>query len=290
MLNLRCCFIWLVIVIGFAVFLPSAQASSLNDTGITTCSGSDATHNGLPCPVPGFPGQDAEYGSNSFDFTKLDANGNVLPASVSNHTCVRDNVTGLIWEVKTSDGGLRDQKWIYSWYDSNSIDGYNGTASGGICYATGRCDTEKYTQDMNASGLCGFKDWRVPNLKELVGIVDYSKFSLGSVIDTGYFPNTKLADFWSSSPYASYSASAWLVAFNSGAVNLSTRAVNNAVRLVHGGLTFDYSLTDNGDGTVTDDSTGLMWARCSNGQSGTNCAAGSATSMTWAQALTAAGN
>jgi hypothetical protein len=31
---------------------------------------------------------------------------------------VRDNVTGLVWEVKTADGGLRDQKWSYTWYDS----------------------------------------------------------------------------------------------------------------------------------------------------------------------------
>jgi len=32
------------------------------------------------------------------------------------------------------------------------------------------------------------------------------------------------------------------------------------------------ALTDNGDGTVTDTATGLMWAQCSQGQSGAACA------------------
>lgn len=46
--------------------------------------------------------------------------------------------------------------------------------------------------------------------------------------------------------------------------------------------------TDNGDGTVTDQATGLMWDRCAWGQTGPDCAGGSATPSTWAQALAAA--
>ncbi len=166
-------FLLLIALLASALFpgLP-ASAGGLNDTGITTCS--NATQNGLPCPVAGFPGQDAEYGTNGFNFTKLDASGNALPASATNHTCVLDNVTGLVWEVKTADGGLRDQKWTYTWYDSSAPGGNPGTASGGTCHDTGRCDTEKFTLDVNTAGLCGFHDWRMPNLKELVGIVDYS--------------------------------------------------------------------------------------------------------------------
>lgn len=44
---------------------------------------------------------------------------------------------------------------------------------------------------------------------------------------------------------------------------------------------------DNGDGTVTDTVTGLMWDQCSQGQSGSACATGAATTMTWSAALTA---
>lgn len=49
-------------------------------------------------------------------------------------------------------------------------------------------------------------------------------------------------------------------------------------------------LTDNGDGTVTHSKTELMWKKCSEGQSGAECATGSASPMTWAAALTASVN
>jgi len=42
---------------------------------------------------------------------------------------------------------------------------------------------------------------------------------------------------------------------------------------------------DNGNGTVTDKKTGLMWKQCSEGLSGAGCATGSATIYTWQGAL-----
>lgn len=45
------------------------------------------------------------------------------------------------------------------------------------------------------------------------------------------------------------------------------------------------AFTDNGDGTVTDTVTGLMWDQCSWGLSGVGCAAGAASVHTWTQAL-----
>ena len=44
---------------------------------------------------------------------------------------------------------------------------------------------------------------------------------------------------------------------------------------------------DNGNNTITDNSTGLMWSKCSEGQSGSTCATGSATTATWPNAITA---
>ena len=45
---------------------------------------------------------------------------------------------------------------------------------------------------------------------------------------------------------------------------------------------------DNGDGTITDTSTGLMWDKCARGQSGLTCATGASLQYTWANALTEA--
>ncbi|MBJ6922970.1 DUF1566 domain-containing protein, partial [Vibrio cholerae] len=49
------------------------------------------------------------------------------------------------------------------------------------------------------------------------------------------------------------------------------------------------AFSDNGDGTVTHHTTGLIWQRCSLGQSwdGTDCT-GEATTFTWEEALAAA--
>lgn len=46
--------------------------------------------------------------------------------------------------------------------------------------------------------------------------------------------------------------------------------------------------TDHGDGTVTDNLTGLMWAKCALGWSGAACSSGSLQSLNWNNALQAA--
>ena len=47
----------------------------------------------------------------------------------------------------------------------------------------------------------------------------------------------------------------------------------------------DSQLQDNGDGTVTDLKTRLMWKQCVEGQSGSDCASGNAENFGWRQAL-----
>ena len=47
----------------------------------------------------------------------------------------------------------------------------------------------------------------------------------------------------------------------------------------------DSQLQDNGDGTITDLKTGLMWKQCLEGQSGSDCASGSVGTWSWQQAL-----
>ena len=47
----------------------------------------------------------------------------------------------------------------------------------------------------------------------------------------------------------------------------------------------DSRFIDNGDGTVNDQATGLIWKQCAEGLSGTGCQIGSAMRFTWQQAL-----
>lgn len=230
-------------------------AHLLNDTGIVKWGGNGS--NSLTAAPAGYPGQDADIGrdaqasagtlvkvgagSAGFDFTKLDSNGNVLAASATSWSCVRDNHTGLIWELKTDDGGLRDQGNTYSWYNADfATNGdYAGNQGGGICSGGISCDTFAYVTAVNSIGLCGAGDWRLPTRDELLSIVDNSKAYPSPNIDSNYFPNTTVSSsFWTSSPYVgnySWSSGAWVVEFIKGAVNYDGKGYDHPVRLVRGG-------------------------------------------------------
>ncbi|MCF8002622.1 MAG: DUF1566 domain-containing protein [Chromatiaceae bacterium] len=277
-------------------YVAAQPPHPLNDTGFDWCA--DGGSNNLPCPVAGYPGQDGDYGRDvtdndpndghaGFSFTKLDAEGDPLPADATEWSCVLDNVTGAVWEVKTTDGGLRDKDWTYSWYDSDSPDGEPGTEDGGACTTPGRCDTEKYVEDVNAQDLCGFSDWRMPTIKELAGITHLGRTRPS--IDTDYFPSTVLKVFWSASPHVRGSSYAWLVDFNRGNDGHVFKSSSCPVRLVRSGQ-WPLSFVDNGDGTISDANTGRMWAQCSAGQSGADCGTGGADTMTWQAALSYAEN
>jgi hypothetical protein len=229
---------------------------ALNDTGIVLCASTAGT--GLACAqTAAFPGQDAQFGRDvtnnnnadgiaGFSFTKLDTAGAPLANQAAQYNvtpwdCVRDEVTGLQWEVKTDDGGLRDRDWTYSWFNSTGVNdgGAAGTANGGVCADTSNCDTEKYVRAVNAVGMCGRNDWRMPTREELQSIVDASD-TTAPVYDVAFFPNphTAIASFhhWTSTPDARDTADAWTVSNLKGrgsAIFAKTRLF--PVRLVRGG-------------------------------------------------------
>jgi len=171
-------------------------------------------------------------GAAGFDFTKLDAEGNELPFDAGEWVCVNDNHTGLIWEVKTNDGGLRDQDHNYTWYDSDyeDLDGRSaGGTDGGDCDGS-RCDTEGYVEAVNAEGLCGASDWRMPTIDELHSLVHMGRTN--PAIDADFFPNTIVARFWSSSLDAGKDFRAWYVRSERGRDAGMDKNRAAAVRLV----------------------------------------------------------
>ncbi len=250
---------------GFECATPIA--SNLNDTGIIW-SGVSPYGNAIVCDPTHPEGQDCHYGRDAkalagtltkvgagmagFDFTKISNNGQPLPASAAlgsgpnDWACTRDNVTGLIWEVKTDDNGLRDSDWSYSWFNSASPDGVAGTDSGGTCQTPGRCDTEKYTDDVNAQGLCGANDWRMPSKHELTNILNYGIGDFAGndpAIDPDYFPNMRalgineypVANYWTGSPASAGPTWAWCVILDIGQVEPVSRHYGLQVILVRDG-------------------------------------------------------
>jgi len=189
-------------------------------------------------------GEDSDYNINPQSYTKLDAQGNNLPDSDNSWTMVRDNVTGLIWEVKTNDGSVHDTDnkynlthfWPYSAYDFLSV--------------------------LKSSEFGGYSDWRLPTAKELTSIVNMGMGTGDPFINTDYFPNTKATAYWSSTTNAFYGDHKWHVHFLNGSFSYSRNNDLNYVRAVRGekDSTSDH-LVDNGDGTITDTNTGLIWQK-----------------------------
>jgi len=153
--------------------LSSTSLKQLNDTGITRCS--DGFTISLECPVAGYLGQDASKGRDAqaangnlaktgsgragFDFTKLDAFGNPLLETASTWYCVKDNVTVLILENKTTDSELPDKNHSYTWDnpDGSINGGQPGVENGAICSGSD-CDTHAFVLTVNTVGFCGAND------------------------------------------------------------------------------------------------------------------------------------
>jgi hypothetical protein len=237
-----------------AILPDSGQSTCYDGSSMVACTGAN-TGDSAP-----YKRQDARYGRDAaaangelaktgggeagFDYTALDASGAATTATTgaTPHPCVRDNLTGLVWEVKTDDGGLHDWDWTYTWYSTDgATNGGNAGATGSAtCHASlgTTCNTEAYVAAVNAAGWCGFTDWRVPSARELLSIVHYGRTN--PAIDPGYFPNTPAGwpgyVFWSADSFKNDPSGAWVVYVSKGNVDYSNGKSNPfSVRLVRGG-------------------------------------------------------
>ncbi|MEO5344437.1 MAG: DUF1566 domain-containing protein, partial [Gammaproteobacteria bacterium SHHR-1] len=76
------------------------------------------------------------------------------------------------------------------------------------------------------------RDWRMPTIDELKGLVDKKRLP---TINNKFFPNTLSSYVWSGSPDASNTGSAWGLSFSNGVADSGYQTVNLQVRLVRGG-------------------------------------------------------
>ena len=162
---------------------------------------------------------------------------------------VTDTVTGLMWQQ--SDGG--EMTWEQA-----------------VAYA-------------KALSLGGHSDWRLPFGKELFSIMDESANL--PAMNTAYFPATAAGYWWSADVAVDNSTKVWAANAGGGiGPHLKTETISAGgtsrfhVRCVRepsasGATHLSGNLTDNGDGTVTDNNTGLVWQQAESA------------AMTWKAAL-----
>jgi len=251
---------------------PTVQATpkySLNDTGVTKFSGSPTPITASQPAAPALtttsqndhPGQDADNGRDAtanddsdgkagFSFSKLDDTGKPLADQTVNYNtqawnCVRDNVTGLTWEVKAATNGPRYYANKYTWYDTDPTTNGGGAGSEGddiICGKTlASCNTQAYKTYLNTldsnKGLCGFKDWRLPTREELRSIVNYGA-AASPLIDESFLGKTEATDHWTSQT-ALYrddkTGDAWELHFDTGQSEAHGKGSKSVdVRMVRG--------------------------------------------------------
>jgi len=219
----------------------------------------------IDCPAEGeaFYGQDAQYSGNAPSYTD---NGDGT---------ITDNVTGLVWLESPDTNG-----------DGN-IDAADKMSYKAAC---AYCENLSYA---------GHDDWRLPTIKQLYSLIlfsgrDPSGYSgtLVPFIDTDVFDfaygdtsaGERLIDsqYASSTPYVGDTSEPLLfgVNFADGRIkgyglNFFGREKTFFVTCVRGNPDYGVNdFVDNGDGTITDNATGLMWAQDDSGKG-----------MTWEEAL-----
>jgi len=263
--------------------VPFARA--LNDTGQTRCTRDLATFT-TNCAGTGqdaSSGRDVDFpapanGHAGFAFVKVCNSGEaagtgtcsahaVLGTGPDDWGCVIDRVTALEWEVKEASGGVRDFRTLYT----NHGDGRPGDASA-------------FVATVNANGLCGESDWRLPAVDELQGLADYGRASPQASIDPRFFPNTLAGIYWTQENSVAYGEhhSAWTANFAIDGTDVGTmpyeRLQAHAVRLVRpaqGSAKLlaqrDARATSAHDIEVA--AQHVFWQRCSVGQewNGTSC-------------------
>lgn len=147
--------------------------------------------------------------------------GGALSYTDNGDGTVTDNRTGLTWEKKTEANLTTNYTW-----------------AGALEYAAA-------LNTMNAgAGFAGRNDWRLPNIRELLSIVDYGRFN--PPINPIFGPTaggSNFAAYWSSTSWAAFEPqyNAWAVEFADGYGNyIGVLAMGKAsalrVRAVRGGL------------------------------------------------------
>jgi ribonuclease BN (tRNA processing enzyme) len=231
-----------------------ATAYQIVDTGQMRFYG-DGNVITMPTNENGYFGQDAQYLTNQPSYTD------------NNNETITDNVTGLMWQKDMGEKLAFDEAF----------------------------------QKVRGVNLGGHSDWRIPSIKELYSLIQFSgsvkgQSAINPFIDTKYFKqplgNSAMgereidAQTWSSTEYVGKTMKSDKTVFGVNFVdgrikgypkyNPRTKNPNKMYfRFVRGNKAYGKnSFTSNGDGTIKDSATDLMWQQ-----------SGSTNGMNWESAL-----
>lgn len=263
--------------VSAAALAAAAGEYRVADTGQDKCY-DNAYAIACPAESAAFYGQDAQYnGARPSYKTSADK------------LTVYDNNTGLTWQKTpdTNGDGKLDESDKLSWSAAKT-----------------------FAASLNAKKFGGYSDWRMPSIKELYSLIDFrgtdpsgymgaDTSALTPFIDRAYFDfvygdtskGVRIIDaqYWSATKYAapSHDGKTFGVNFADGRIKGYPGGfvfAKEFVRYVRGNASYGINIfADNGNGTVTDKATGLMWQQADSGY-GMNWGA----ALAWVKAKNAA--
>lgn len=171
-----------------------------------------------PAPIPSPSCTAAPIGNTGYSLVFKGCSATNVAEYYDKAECVRDNVTGLIWQGQTpSDTGLRANNAYKTNFDSLTE---QQIATVGLNYLVpvqadidASTNSLGYKNAINNTNLCGFSNWRLPSKSELLGIV---KSTSSPTIDADWFVNATSANYWTSTAYDGITYVAWTVSFYDG--------------------------------------------------------------------------
>lgn len=203
--------------------------------------------------------------SNELFFEKLGLDSKALSFDTYFENGVRvifDTNTGLYWEVKSPEAG--DVNYCMDTYTFKEAN-------------------EAYIQKLNIAQYGGFEDWRMPNMDELRSILDYGMDDIA--IDLNVFENCQIGDYWSKNVFRKQPCFGWVFFLGFGSAIAKSLETKHFVMACRGGNDRRFGeadssrFKDNGDGTITDETTGLMWQKGENQRTGVEAAEMSCSEM-----------
>ncbi|KJU86019.1 hypothetical protein MBAV_001787 [Candidatus Magnetobacterium bavaricum] len=111
--------------------------------------------------------------------------------------------------------------------------------------------------------------WRVPTVQELQSLVNFKEALMSDWLKLQGFTNVQSYSYWSSTSYANYTSYAWIVSMDDGYVLAFDKSsffyvwpVRSGHRPFGPSVVAEYGrFTDNGDGSMADNLTGLEWMK-----------------------------